>query len=81
MILIAYWNELLFQPEGTQAGNDRFPPALQTGFETILAFKLNSLKELCGRLPDDNEAFFIGNEKELHSLYFYRLLDKVCRTG
>lgn len=26
-------------------------------FETMLAFKLNSLKELCGRLPGDNEAF------------------------
>ena len=28
-------------------------------FETMLTFKLNSLKELCGRLPGDNEAFFI----------------------
>lgn len=26
-------------------------------FETMLTFKLNSLKELCGRLPGDNEAF------------------------
>ena len=48
-------------------------------FETMLTFKLNSLKELCGRLPGDNEAY--RNAKELHSLYFYSLLDKVCRTG
>ena len=27
-------------------------------FETMLTFKLNSLKELCGRLPRENEAFF-----------------------
>lgn len=28
-------------------------------FENILCFKLNNLRELCGRLPDTNEAFFI----------------------
>lgn len=32
-------------------------------FETMLTFKLNSLKELCGRLPRENEAFFIETKK------------------
>ena len=28
-------------------------------FESLLTFKLDSLRELCGRLPDENEIFFI----------------------
>ena len=32
-------------------------------FESLLTFKLNNLKELCGRLPEDNEAFFIETKK------------------
>lgn len=36
---------------------------LSRRFETILAFKLNSLKELCGRLPDDNEAFSLKRKR------------------
>lgn len=39
-------------------------------FETMLAFKLNSLKELCGRLPGDNEAFFIETKKSFTAFTF-----------
>ena len=28
-------------------------------FEMLYTFKLNNLKELCGRLPNDDEIFFI----------------------
>ena len=34
-------------------------------FETMLTFKLNSLKELCGRLPKENEAFFLSRQKRV----------------
>lgn len=39
-------------------------------FETMLVFKLNSLKELCGRLPGDNEAFFIETKKSFTAFTF-----------
>ena len=39
-------------------------------FETMLTFKLNSLKELCGRLPGDNEAFFIETQKSFTAFTF-----------
>ena len=34
-------------------------------FENILCFKLNNLRELCGRLPDNNEAFSLKPGKVL----------------
>ena len=39
-------------------------------FETMLTFKLNSLKEFCGRLPGDNEAFFIETKKSFTAFTF-----------
>ncbi len=44
-------------------------------FETMLTFKLNSLKELCGRLPRENEAFFIETKKRLYGIHFHCLSD------
>ena len=32
-------------------------------FEMLYTFKLNNLKELCGRLPNDDEIFFIETKK------------------
>ena len=43
-------------------------------FESLLTFKLDSLRELCGRLPEENEIFFI----ETH-IYLYRLPDQADR--
>lgn len=45
-------------------------------FETMLTFKLNSLKELCGRLPKDNEAFFIETKKSFTAFTFIVYLIK-----
>lgn len=39
-------------------------------FENILCFKLNNLRELCGRLPDTNEAFFIETRKSFTAFTF-----------
>lgn len=39
-------------------------------FESILAFKVNNLKELCGRLPEENEAFFIETLKSFTAFTF-----------
>ena len=39
-------------------------------FESILTFKLNSLKELCGRLPGEGEAFFIETKKSFTAFTF-----------
>ena len=39
-------------------------------FESILTFKLNSLKELCGRLPEEDEAFFIETKKSFTAFTF-----------
>lgn len=39
-------------------------------FENILTFKLNNLKELCGRLPVENEAFFIETRKSFTAFTF-----------
>jgi hypothetical protein len=50
-------------------------------FETMLTFKLNSLKELCGRLPKENEAFFYRDKEEFYGIYLYCVSDKACRTG
>ena len=39
-------------------------------FESILTFKVNSLKELCGRLPEEDEAFFIETKKSFTAFTF-----------
>lgn len=39
-------------------------------FENMLTLKLNNLKELCGRLPEDNEAFFIETRKSFTAFTF-----------
>ena len=39
-------------------------------FENILCFKLNNLRELCGRLPGTNEAFFIETRKSFTAFTF-----------
>lgn len=45
-------------------------------FESILTFKLNNLRELCGRLPDNNEAFFIETRKSFTAFTFIVYLIK-----
>ena len=45
-------------------------------FESILTFKLNNLKELCGRLPQDDEAFFIETKKSFTAFTFIVYLIK-----
>lgn len=45
-------------------------------FEIMLTFKLNSLKELCGRLPQDNEAFFVETKKSFTAFTFIVYLIK-----
>lgn len=39
-------------------------------FESMLTFKVNSLKELCGRLPGEKEAFFIETVKSFTAFTF-----------
>lgn len=39
-------------------------------FEMMLTFKLNNLKELCGRLPEENEIFFIETKKSFTAFTF-----------
>lgn len=39
-------------------------------FEGILTFKVNNLRELCGRLPEENEAFFIETRKSFTAFTF-----------
>lgn len=39
-------------------------------FAHAQVFKLNNLRELCGRLPDDNEAFFIETRKSFTAFTF-----------
>ena len=39
-------------------------------FESLLTFKLNNLRELCGRLPEDDEAFFIETKKSFTAFTF-----------
>lgn len=46
---------------------------LSKRFEMVQTFKLNSLKELCGRLPEDGEAFFIENPKKFFCIHVHRL--------
>lgn len=45
-------------------------------FEDILTFKLNNLKELCGRLPGPREAFFIETKKSFTAFTFIVYLIK-----
>lgn len=45
-------------------------------FESMLTFKLNSLKELCGRLPRENEVFFIETKKSFTAFTFIVYLIK-----
>lgn len=39
-------------------------------FEMMMTFKLNNLKELCGRLPKENEIFFIETMKSFTAFTF-----------
>lgn len=39
-------------------------------FENIQTFKLNNLRELCGKLPEENEAFFIETRKSFTAFTF-----------
>ncbi len=39
-------------------------------FETMLTYKVKSLKELCGRLPGKNEVFFIETVKSFTAFTF-----------
>ena len=48
-------------------------------FEWMLSFKLNSLKELCGRIPKENEVFFIETKKSFTAFTFIVYLMK--QTG
>ena len=45
-------------------------------FENILTFKLNNLRELCGRLPENGEAFFIETRKSFTAFTFIVYLIK-----
>lgn len=45
-------------------------------FEEMLTFKLNNLKELCGRLPGPREAFFIETKKSFTAFTFIVYLIK-----
>jgi hypothetical protein len=41
-------------------------------FENLLAFKVNNLKELCGRLPDTGDIFLLKQQRALlHLLLSY----------
>lgn len=37
-------------------------------FEMLQTYKLNNLKELCGRLPEENEVFLLRHGKVLQHL-------------
>lgn len=39
-------------------------------FENIQCYKLNNLKELCGRLPDENHIYFIETRKSFTAFTF-----------
>ena len=39
-------------------------------FENIQCYKLNNLKELCGRLPDENQIYFIETRKSFTAFTF-----------
>ncbi|RGN42355.1 MULTISPECIES: hypothetical protein [unclassified Bacteroides] len=45
-------------------------------FEMLYTFKLNNLKELCGRLPNDDEIFFIETKKSFTAFTFIVYLVK-----
>ena len=45
-------------------------------FESILTFKLNNLRELCGRLPESGEVFFIETRKSFTAFTFIVYLIK-----
>lgn len=45
-------------------------------FESMLTFKVNTLKELCGRLPGENEAFFIETVKSFTAFTFIMYIMK-----
>ena len=48
-------------------------------FESLLTFKLDSLRELCGRLPEENEIFLYRDAKKFYRIYLYRLPDQADR--
>lgn len=48
-------------------------------FESLLTFKLDSLRELCGRLPEENEIFFIETQKSFTAFTFIVYL--IRQTG
>ncbi|MDR0893528.1 MAG: hypothetical protein LBN24_13130 [Mediterranea sp.] len=45
-------------------------------FDTMLTFKVDRLKDLCGRLPEENEAFFIETRKSFTAFTFIVYLIK-----
>ena len=45
-------------------------------FESILSYRVNSLKDLCGRLPEENEIFFIETKKSFTAFTFIVYLMK-----
>lgn len=45
-------------------------------FESMLTFKVNTLKELCERLPGENEAFFIETVKSFTAFTFIMYIMK-----
>ena len=47
-------------------------------FERVQTFKVNSLKELCGRLPVDNEIFFLETRKSFTAFTFIVYVIKTC---
>lgn len=48
-------------------------------FESVLVFKINNLRELCGRLPEDGEVFFIETRKSFSAFTFIAYL--IRHTG
>ncbi len=55
-------NELQYKMDDSRLCDQRF--------ESLLAFKVERLKQLCGRLPQENEAFFIETRKSFTAFAF-----------
>lgn len=49
-------------------------------FESRLAFRINSLKELCGRLPEENEIFFLETKKSFTAFTFIAMIIREKKT-
>lgn len=52
---------------------------LSQRFESLLTFKLDNLRDLCGRLPEDHEIFFIETKKSFSAFTFIIYL--IRQTG